>query len=242
MDRKVWNIEEFNKINLPEVIGTISDQSRFSKFKGTRVLDLPIYMPGQGWNVPDNINDYVEPIQMAINSERRFGNFLETHYVYVTIDQKIVTAGKTGRRPGAHSDAYIEVNNEQLDVVSENAAEIVKRVQEVSHTYIITDTASTEFFNAKFPIVNTTCKDALETFDEIANKSEIVTYPEYTLLRLDPFVIHRSSIIDNTTERTFMKIAFSRKKYARKGNTINSRFKYDWEMTARSPSNRNHPW
>lgn len=243
MDRKVWNIEEFNKVNLPEVIGSITNRNRFSEFNRTRVLDLPIHMPGQGWKIPSEINNFLEPIKLAAKAESRFGDFLNTHYVYVTIDQKVVQAGKTGRRAGAHSDAYIEVDEEQLDLIAENADAIAKEKQEVSHTYVIADQVPTEFFNAKFPLVDSSCNGgSLKTFDEIAEKAEIITYPGYTLLRMDPYVVHRSALVTETMERTFMKISFSRKKYARKGNTVNPGFEYDWELTARSPDKRNHPW
>src|SRR5690606_1180948 len=142
---------------------------------------------------------------------------------YITIDQKLVAAGKTGRRAGAHSDAYIENNStgEQIDITRENTKYIAKETGQVSHTYIIYDMFPTEFYNAKFPLIDSTCDSSLSTFNDIAKTAPIITYPNYTLLKLDPYVVHAASTASHTARRTFVKISISRKQYARGGNTIN---------------------
>lgn len=241
-ERKKWNINNFNQVNLPELVGNV-DPQKFSEFNRIRVLDLPLFMPNQGWKIPENIqNQFGDMIKKVSDHEQQFGDFEKNHYVYITVDQKIVQCGKTGRRAGAHSDAYIEQANQQLDITTENAEYISNEIGEVTHTYITTDCFPTEFFLSCFPLVKTSCDESLKTFDEIAEKSPIVTYPLYTILRLDPFMVHRCAIATETRERTFVKISISKKRYARKGNTINPQFVYDWDMKARSPENRNHPW
>lgn len=241
MKRELWNIANFDRVNLPEVIGKLTIPSLFSKQRGIRVLDMPIHMPGQGWKIPEQLQYFLEPISMAARKEQEYGD-LDQHYVYVTVDQKEVVAGKTGRRAGAHSDAYIEEQNSQIDITHENADVIAQETGEVSHTYVLYDCLPTEFFDARFPLHDTSCAGSLKTFDEIAEQSDVVTYPIHTLLRLSPFVVHRCAVCNETQPRTFMKISVSKKRYARKGNTINALFDYDWEMTARSTSERNHPW
>lgn len=238
--RKQWDAREFAKVNLPEVVGEV-DPAAFAEFNGTRVLDLPIHMPGQGWAIPTYLSQFLDVISLVRASEERFGG-LDDCYVYITVDQKVVTAGKTGRRAGAHSDAYIEVAGAQIDLTSESAEDIAKEDGEVSHTYVIYDKFATEFFAVPFPLTDTSCKGSMKTFDEIANASTPITYPPFTLLKMDSYVVHRCSICTETTERTFVKISVSKKRYARKGNTLNKAFIYDWDMTARSPSERNEPW
>lgn len=239
MQRRLWNVNEFDKVNLPEILGKV-DANTFSEFNGVRILDMPIYMPGQGWKIPDDVSQFLEPIAIAVESERRFG-FEKDHFVYVTIDQKIVQEGKTGRRAGAHSDAYIEVSGQQIDIKAEESEAIAQEQGEVSHTYVLYDKFATEFFDVPFPLTDATCKGSMKTFDEIANAAAPITYDPFTVLRMDAFVVHRCSVCSETTERTFMKISFSKKKYSREGNTINPEFTYDWDMTTRSPE-RNHPW
>ena len=241
LKRKCWDTKYFNQVNLPDVVGRVNPEV-FSKFNGIRVLDMPIYMPGQGWKIPPFLHQFYQTISLATKFERRYGDFEKDHYVYVTVDQKTVEQGKTGRRPGAHSDAYIETKGAQVDLTLDTAGVIAQEQGEVSHTYIVYDKFPTEFFKVPFPIVDTSCEGSLKTFDEIADANEPVTYPPFLLLRLDPYVVHRCSIVPTTAQRTFVKVSISRKKYARCGNTINPHFTYSWEMRARSPHERNHPW
>lgn len=239
--RRPWNVQLFNQVNLPEVIGTVNADS-FSEQNNIRVLDMPIYMPGQGWAIPGEITQFLETIRLAVMSERRYGHFEKDHYVYITVDQKVVREGKTSRRAGAHSDAYIEFANQQIDITDKHADVVAQEHGEVSHTYIIYDSVPTEFFNAPFPLVDSSDAGSLKTFDEIAATAPIVTYPTHTLLRLDPYVVHRCAVVPKDHYRTFVKVSISKKKYARQGNTINPEFKYDWTMGVRSPSERNTPW
>lgn len=241
MIRKKWNVNEFNQINLPEVIGSVNPKfGKFDSMNLVRVLDLPIYMPDQGWCIPDRISQFKEVIDLAVQSEQRFG-FESDHFVYVTIDQKIVKAGKTGRRAGAHSDAFLETENKVVDIDEKSAPLLANESGTVSHTYVIYDRTPTEFFLSKFKLADASCEGSLRTFDEIAETSDIVRFSNFTLLRLDPFVVHRSGVSNETGPRTFMKVSVSTKKYARIGNSINELFDYDWVMTPRGDT-RNHPW
>lgn len=240
LNRKIWNIHEFNKVNLPELIKADFDKAAFSKNNKIRVLDLPLYMPNQGWKIPDYLNQFKEVIEIIVSNEEKYG--LEDYYVYITVDQKVVQKGVTGRRAGAHSDAYIEVDKKQIDIIAENLEAIEKEFGDVSHTYIVADLLPTEFFNNRFPLKNYDCEYSMKTFNEIADNAEVITYPNYSVLRLDPYVVHRSAVSDVTQERTFVKVSFSKKKYSREGNTINTEFDYNWTIKSRDKDVRNHPW
>ena len=241
--RENWDIEKFNRINLPEVVGLIQDPKGFSKNNGIRVLDMPVKMVGTNLRFPKNIKKtYQDIVRQAIEKEVMDHGSIDDFYVYITIDQKMVKKGKTGRRAGAHSDGYIERENKQIDI-TENAYDIVSTEKgEVSHTYIVHSNTPTEFFNAKFPILDSSCEGSMKTFDSIAQESEIISYNNFTLLKMTPFVVHRCGIVKEDGPRTFMKISISRKKYAREGNTKNELFHYNWNYKERSLTNRNHPW
>lgn len=233
--REAWDIEKFNNVNLPTVVGEIE----IPNFNGTRVLDMPIKMAGDyDYRFPNIVKPFASIIIEAIMFEKNNYGDLKDHYVYVTIDQKVVKKGLTGRRPGAHSDAFIVQNGKQVDVTAETA----HLVDEVSHTYIAYDVLPTEFFENEFPIKSVDCDDVMKTFDEIANESKVVTYPCNTLLMMNPYVVHRSAVSHKDTERTFIKVSISKKKYAREGNTKNPFFNYDWSLKKRSKETRNHPW
>lgn len=246
--RKQWNLKEFDKINLPTIVSWkdgrhIGMVEEFSKPRGLRFLDMAIYMPEQFLKVPKELEPYMDVIATAMASEYKHDPlFLDDHYVYVTLDQKVVEKGNTGRRAGAHSDAFIATGAGQVDITLENKDLILQETGEVSHTYIMSDCAPTEFFRAKFPITSDDCETSLKTFDEIAETAEVVTYPPYTLLQLDPYVVHRCAIMTETRHRTFLKVSISRKRYNREGNTINPEFDYsDWTWVPRNWQERNHP-
>jgi len=233
--REEWNIENFNRVNLPNIVGKV----HMPPFMGVRVLDMPVKMSGSNvFKFPSNIKRFENIVMDAVDFEiERFGD-ITNHYVYVTIDQKEVKAGKTGRRAGAHSDAFISKDGKQLDVTKDTA----HLVDEVSHTYVAYDVLPTEFFNAKFPITSDNCESSMKTFDEIADNSEVITYPCNTLLQMNPYVIHRSTVCKEDTQRTFIKVSISKKKYAREGNSKNYLFNYNWTLKTRSKNIRNHPW
>lgn len=243
MKREQWDINRFDTINLPAVIMRVEDTESFSDMtQPVRVLDLPVYMPKQGLRIPDYIKPvFQDIIKHIISHEDNCYGDMDDHYVYVTLDQKVVPKGKTGRREGAHSDAYIEREGEQIDI-TENSGDVVKNEEgDISNTYIVYDCLPTEFFTEKFPLNDTTCEGSLKTFDEISNSATPVKFPPYYVLKLTPYVVHRASVCQETTERTFMNVSVSKKQYRREGNTINPLFDYDWEYTPRSDA-RNHPW
>lgn len=228
--RKPWNFLEFNKINLPLIVGQISPIIMDWSEQPIRVLDMPVYMPQQGWHIPSYIKKFQHIIEKVADAEKELEpDGYDKYYYYITIDQKVVPVGETGRRSGAHSDAYNDVP---------------KLGERVTHTYIAYNSIPTEFFLSKFPLGKTGCEDSAKQFNAIANKPEtpIVTYSPYQLLKLDPYVVHRCGTSVETVRRTFVKISVSEKKYARKGNTHNDEFDYEWAMTPRTQGIRNHPW
>lgn len=233
--RETWDIEKFNRVNLPTIVGRVFLPS----FTGVRVLDMPVKLSGSSAiKVPESIKRFKDIIFDAIAYEEQHFGSIHDYNVYVTIDQKVVKEGNTGRRAGAHSDAFIEKDGKQLDVKNDTA----HLIDEVSHTYIAYDVCPTEFFNAPFPISAGSCDSSMKTFDEIADTAEVVTYPCNTLLMMNPYVVHRSSVCKETTQRTFIKVSISKKRYAREGNTKNFMFNYDWQLKPRSKTVRNNPW
>ena len=66
LQENYWDINLYNKINLPLIVGTIENQELFSSKSnghGLRFLDLPIYMPHQGWKIPPQLEQFRELIE-----------------------------------------------------------------------------------------------------------------------------------------------------------------------------------
>jgi hypothetical protein len=235
--RKVWDVGHFDQVNMPEVIGAVPLACMVNQ--GLRFLDMPIHMPGVGWRVPPRLARYERMIQMAKDREAMFESGVggstgwSALYVYITVDQKFVPASTYGRRPGPHSDAYEDV-----------ALMLSPMTTPVAHTYICMDCVPTEFYPATtFGLGRaTSCVDSLKSFERTAARAAATrTFPPGTLLRLDPFVVHRAALAPEDVQRTFVKISFSEKRYNRQGNTHNPLFAYDWVMKPRDPT-RNHPY
>ena len=242
--RQQWDVKEFAKTQAPSIVRSNIQMNQ--DVSRVRVLDMPIYMPDQGY-MPARITEPFDWIIMAaMENELKYGNpSSRDMYVYITIDQKRVKAGTTGRRAGAHSDGYVETDNEQVDIIAENADIIAKQAGPITHTYVWYDCLPTEFFKVPFPLGDRSDKGSLRTFDDIADScssDQIVTYPEQSLLFLTPYVVHRCAVADKTCYRTFVKISVSDKLFRRKGNTHNPLFDYAWDMSKRSPHKRNTPW
>ena len=243
IQRNRWNINEFSNINLPEIVATNVEIGK--SYYGIRVLDLPIHIPGQGFAVPSEIQHFNSIIESVFEWEKKFSPDIYKMYVYITIDQKWVDKGTTGRRPGAHADGYIATDTEQIDIISQNAKIIAKEKSLITHTYVWYDCIPTEFFTVPFPLTDTTDEGSLETFDEIADScspNQIRVYDNKSILFLTPYVIHRSAIALSGLFRTFVKVSVSDQQFRRKGNSKNPSFVYNWDMEMRCPSERNTPW
>jgi len=229
--RKLWDIDYYKENNLPIVVGVIQDTQKFSsqhKDVGLRFLDLPLYMPNQGWRIPTELEQFKEIIKMAVDHERFcVHDFEKDHYVYITIDQGWVAPQTSQRRAGWHGDSYRKID-------SHKPSPIVL----VDHVYVAYDNCPTLFLEGPFSLDKIdpeNVSEVLELFMTTSQHKKPITYPSYTVLRLDPYCVHDAGI--NTSNapvfRTFVKISFSKIKYAHLGNAHNNLFVYDWPMTPR---------
>lgn len=138
-------------------------------------------------------------------------------YIYMTAKTLWVSGEYVGNRPGWHSDGF---GTNDLN-------------------YIWYDRAPTEFIQGNFTLPED-CKDSMSAMEEIAKGSDVVTFPEKHLLRLDPSVIHRSPVSFEPGMRTFVKISVSTDKYDLEGNSINHNFGEIFKKKPRQVE-RNHP-
>src|SRR3989344_3102009 len=244
-NEETWDIRRFSEGNhLPVKLGDIANRTEFSEQCGIRVLDMPIYIPGQGWAIPENLSQFKEAIEMAAIHEAVVNPDIDDYYVYITVDQKTVVPGKTQRRAGWHSDAYItDETGRQLDVKAENAVDIKRQDGRlVDRTYIASDGLPTWFLPGPFPIEGDPqdCDQVLNNFDKMAEGQEPITYPSYMLSVLDPYDVHTSApnLTGEEVKRTFIKISFSKQIYNREVNTRNPLLEYNWVMVSADKSKR----
>lgn len=225
-----WDIRKFREPHLPVVIGEIQDKERFSHTDvadKVRVLDMAIYMPGQGWSIPAFLKPYEESIRMALEAEKAINPDFAGRFVHITVDPKIVPPDKTGRRPGLHSDAQlVDDDGTQLDVTAENKRFIAKRFGKSDHAYIVHDKLPTAFYPGPFPLDT---EKAVTSFDEVASTQTLVTYPNYHMLRLNAYDVHTAVTNQTGTDvpRNFFKLQFTENLLERPINTVNPAFDYE---------------
>jgi hypothetical protein len=238
--KKPWSIAAFDEPHLPAIVGRLQDKTAFSSRVGEKFLlfmDMPIYLPGKGWQIPKELEQFREAIVRAVECERMINPHFDQCKVYLTIDQRTVNPGESQRRTGWHSDSYINVETRFGSGSNSNL--------ETDAIYLASDVIPTRFCGGPFPFGDLDPNDTERVLQHFENGSlgkEVVTYPSYTLVRMGPECVHQVGF--NTSEesiaRTFLKITFSRQILNREGNGINHLFDVNWPMYPRNADKRNH--
>lgn len=175
-------------------------------------LYCPIKAPQTSYIIPPNLRSYYSLLN-------KIKEDVSNKYVYLTAKTLYVENTYSGNRPGWHSDGF------GTDDVN----------------YIWYDNNPTEFTDGKLKYnLPEDCKDAMNQMEINANNSNIVTYPNKHLLRLDQSVIHRAPNYVKAGIRTFVKISISNDKYNLIGNSINHKLPIKMNMVKRN-TDRNHP-
>lgn len=138
-------------------------------------------------------------------------------YVYLTVKRQYVSKEKSMNRPGYHSDGFL---TEDIN-------------------YIWSDRNPTIFNSTRFKL---TPDDniSLTEMQQQALESNEHTFPNYSILRLDQYNIHKVNEDIKEGMRTFVKVSFSKDMYDLEGNSHNYELDYDWEMKPRKQE-RNIP-
>ena len=139
------------------------------------------------------------------------------NYFYITAKHQLVNPQAWGARGGWHADGFL---TNDLN-------------------WIWSDSSPTIFNTSEFDITPDH-NISLGEFSAQAKHENNVTYSDYTLLELNPYVVHEVAPVTRYFMRTFVKISMSPEKYNLKGNTHNYDFDYSWKMYDRDEV-RNHP-
>jgi hypothetical protein len=171
-----WDIDLYKKVNLPLIVGDIENKGLFSSKlggHGLRFLDLPIYMPNQGWRIPSQLEQFKEIIEKVVTCERVLNpDFEKDHFVYITVDQGKVLPHTAQRRAGWHADSYRKIDSRRKH------AKIA-----ADHLYVVADGCPTPFVPGPFSFEGVDPENgdqALEHFADIAKSQTAVKYPNYT--------------------------------------------------------------
>lgn len=168
--------------------------------------------------LPDRLGFARTMVEQIVHFEMCTNHSDATH-VYVTARRGFATPGNPLNRPGWHSDGFgtTDVN------------------------YVWTDRYPTLFAEQEFTGISDDHLESARQFEEQIDPERVRTYPDRTLMRLDPSVIHTAPEIPPPGgERSFFKVSFSRSRYNLRGNSHNYLLDYDWPLHDRATV-RNDP-
>lgn len=220
----LWDEKEFNKINLPNVLFTLSDKeiNSYTEQDVMRVLDMPIKFPGSNYKIPKELDHLVNLIQKIVSHEHLINKKVNDYYCYLTLDRRVVPYGKTTRKEGIHVDGF-------------QGARLVDRLP-IDHSYLLCNNNPTLFYNQPFSVEekwDKTCHNYFEGFEKQKKENSVVIYPDNTVLLIDAYCLHEAPLVKQDMRRTFLRLSYTVREFDRLGNAHNPMFNYDWEMLPR---------
>lgn len=181
-------------------------------------LYLPLKKPGENALILPNEPrlNFIHPLLWAVMKDEP--DRLREEYLYLTAKKMFVGGGVTANRPGWHADGFM---SDDLN-------------------YVWSDCVPTIFNSGKFDISPDHLL-SLKEFEEQADESLNLVYPDRHLLKLDDKVIHRvNTDVPQQVMRTFVKITLSKNRFNLKDNSRNPRVADDGVFYDRAMA-RNDP-
>lgn len=229
-----WDMQQLNRKNLPLIVGEITDSTekkQFSDPNQTQVYDMPIYIPNQGWQIPQELSAYTSVIKQIVHAEQIANPNINQCVAYLTIDSGVVSPNHYARRSGLHVDGFVSKANE----TAESDGEIYG-----DNTYIVCDDLGTEFYPGPFDMSKVDQNDpqkVLNAFEEQGKQMPYTQAIPYKIYRMTVNNVH--AVHPNDTQeyrqRSFLKMTFSVRVFNRLGSTINPLFEdLSWNYIPRT--------
>jgi hypothetical protein len=218
---KPWDLMNMTDVHAPLKLGELQNKSAFSQ-KTVSVLNMPIKFAGNGeFRIPAELEQFREFLQKMIDHEAAINPDLNDFYAYITVDQSPVKKGNSHRRGGIHIDGV------------QGARYPVKLPPE--HTYSASDTVGTVFYPQSFDMngLDPAKHHVHAELERQAKPENRLVTDDYGIYFWDSYSAHESNISDRDTERTFLRIEFSKKVYDGMGDTQNPMFDYNWPRVPR---------
>ena len=174
------------------------------------VLRMPLKLPGdEHFSIPEEFLPILPLLTRLFTYERGICSRYLGFAAHITIDNRNVEPGSTQRFPGFHGD--------DLQGGIFNSKVIT------AHSYIITSEPATEVCLQPFFVahLHDTFEKVFDEFDRQARPENTVKVLGSHVYLVDPYNVHRSPVITEPVERTFLRITFSPADMLLPHNTIN---------------------
>lgn len=226
--KQPWNPQLFNQERLPVVIGHAKHPIHANDIARTEsALDMLVKLPGHTQlTLPSQyaqhpvITDLLTV--MHRDAQQRAHCNPDERYAYLTVDARIVKAGKTHRNRGWHFDGMQGTRYQQA--------------LDVCYQYLWASTMPTEYSSTP---VNATGLDPARDnwFTHLGrqvNDSDTTRHPAGTILLMSAYQLHRSPQAHTDTPRLLIRLDYSHKQQDRLGNSINDNLEAPFAYTPRS--------
>lgn len=205
----------FNKSNFmyprPPIDMGLIDVAPFFKGKNN-VLRMPIKFPKTDYKIPSELSFLQPLIERVADYESFINKDHDKVFAHITFDRSNVDAGEHHRFPGFHGDGF-------------QGTKLTPKIT-VEHSYILTTSPPTEFCLQPFFLnhLDDAKHNMFLEFDKQANKQNVYGSIPNHLYLIDPYMVHRTPVIERKVERIFVRITYTFSELEHPKNTMNPMF------------------
>lgn len=164
--------------------------------------------------IPSELSYLQDFIKFCCIYETSFNSDFDKLYAHITVDKKIVMPNESHRVSGFHVDGY---QGHKFPIK-----------HQIEHSYLWSSNIGTEFCAQPFFIDHIDDSKYL-LFDELnkqANESNVYKCLANNIYVFDPYMVHRSPIVQTETERLLIRITFEYDKLLDPNDTVNPNIKF----------------
>lgn len=189
-------------------------------FGNYRCLNLLIQRDGGEVRLPDELPNK-EILLDIVNVTLLYSAFIPTRYryLYLTIDTRFVRAGETQRTPGWHVDGI--------------QGDEVPLKQRSDLTFSWCDCLPMRWANQSFELpahVNVSEYNVFECLSQLVRPECIEECDANILYAMNSYCVHRSSVAQYDTPRTFLRLSYTNVPVTNVQMTLNPRMTYDYQV------------
>ena len=210
----------------PLPVGFIEDQEQFSRRNlAAQPQNVPIKMPFTEYRLPHELLQFQELVQKVANFWHSLNNeYGDYYYCYFSVAQSNVPPGCYQRRGHLHSDGF--------------QSHWIKHKLFSDFTFIVSDTASTEFFLQPFDTssLDPAKHNYYKYFKKNMTSKAVSLRQPYEILTMDSYALHKAikNSSSETIQRTFVRIMYSVIRWPSQSNAHNYMFDYNWPPVKRT--------
>lgn len=178
----------------------------------SNVLRMPLKFPGSIYKIPRQLEALEPLIRKCAEYEKFINAYHNECFCHITYDNSILKADEYHRFPGFHGDGI-------------QGTKLTPKVN-VEHSYVYVTEPPTEYCLQPFFLkhLDEAKHNYFLEFDRQAKDVNIYSSLPRHLCLIDPYMVHRSPLINEVQSRLFIRITFAFNELQHPKNTINPLF------------------